>query len=174
MGLVNFEELYQAQFKPLQDAYPLNSEVFSNGKVYIVVDYGFEGTKPHLVGIDREGKEMTLLQYEAVTYKVCTRCKGAGHYSFNLRDGSVCYGCSGVGKSIIAPAGLPKKIALTCTEAWGRFYYEVGDQLNGVFCGFSKTGGTPLYKCTSQKYGTSRELMYNNIIKHFLVKELKR
>jgi DNA-binding FadR family transcriptional regulator len=27
----------------------------------------------------------------------CTRCNGTGRHSFNLRDGSMCYGCSGKG-----------------------------------------------------------------------------
>jgi hypothetical protein len=30
--------------------------------------------------------------------KTCTRCAGTGEHSFNLRDGKVCYGCSGSGK----------------------------------------------------------------------------
>ena len=29
--------------------------------------------------------------------QTCTRCGGSGHYSFNLRDGTVCYGCGGKG-----------------------------------------------------------------------------
>lgn len=28
---------------------------------------------------------------------VCPRCNGGGSYSFNLKDGTVCYGCSGLG-----------------------------------------------------------------------------
>ena len=27
----------------------------------------------------------------------CTRCAGAGHYSFNLTRGTVCFGCDGAG-----------------------------------------------------------------------------
>jgi hypothetical protein len=30
----------------------------------------------------------------------CGRCGGCGEYSFNLRDGSTCYGCSGSGKAL--------------------------------------------------------------------------
>lgn len=30
----------------------------------------------------------------------CTRCGGSGHYSFNLTNGSVCFGCSGSGKKL--------------------------------------------------------------------------
>lgn len=28
-------------------------------------------------------------------YEICKRCGGSGHYSFNLMDGTVCYGCNG-------------------------------------------------------------------------------
>ena len=28
----------------------------------------------------------------------CPRCNGSGRYSFNLQDGTVCYGCMGRGK----------------------------------------------------------------------------
>lgn len=28
-------------------------------------------------------------------YEICKRCGGSGHYSFNLMDGTVCYGCGG-------------------------------------------------------------------------------
>jgi trimethylamine:corrinoid methyltransferase-like protein len=31
------------------------------------------------------------------TKTTCTRCGGAGNYSFNLKDGTVCYGCNGSG-----------------------------------------------------------------------------
>jgi hypothetical protein len=29
--------------------------------------------------------------------ETCGRCCGSGHYSFNMMDGTVCYGCSGAG-----------------------------------------------------------------------------
>lgn len=29
--------------------------------------------------------------------ELCGRCYGSGHYSFNLMDGSKCYGCNGAG-----------------------------------------------------------------------------
>ena len=29
--------------------------------------------------------------------KTCTRCGGCGQFSFNLKDGTICYGCSGSG-----------------------------------------------------------------------------
>lgn len=36
--------------------------------------------------------------------RVCGRCAGSGQYSYNPRDGSVCYGCSGKGKVRTKPA----------------------------------------------------------------------
>jgi len=32
--------------------------------------------------------------------KVCSRCQGSGHYSFNLRYGTVCFGCQGSGEQL--------------------------------------------------------------------------
>lgn len=32
--------------------------------------------------------------------KPCSRCGGSGHYSFNLIDGSRCYGCNGRGVTL--------------------------------------------------------------------------
>ena len=34
----------------------------------------------------------------------CTRCNGSGSYSFNLRDGSKCYGCMGQGFTMVDAA----------------------------------------------------------------------
>ena len=34
----------------------------------------------------------------------CTRCGGSGAYSFNLRDGSKCYGCMGQGFTLVDAA----------------------------------------------------------------------
>lgn len=42
-------------------------------------------------------KPKTKLLFEA---QVCTRCSGSGSYSFNLRDGSMCYGCGGLGEQL--------------------------------------------------------------------------
>jgi hypothetical protein len=51
----------------------------------------------------------------AINTIVCTRCHGSGSYSYNLRHGTVCYGCSGNGKMIVPPKGQ-KKIQPTCTS----------------------------------------------------------
>ncbi len=40
---------------------------------------------------------MTTIKYEK---KECTRCGGSGSYSFNLRHGTMCYGCSGSGEQL--------------------------------------------------------------------------
>lgn len=36
--------------------------------------------------------------------QTCTRCKGTGHYLFNLTDGTICYGCRGKGTQITKKA----------------------------------------------------------------------
>jgi len=51
----------------------------------------------------------------AINTKVCTRCHGSGSYSFNLKDGTVCYGCGGTGKMLTAPKGQ-KKLKPTCNS----------------------------------------------------------
>src|SRR2546430_1494682 len=53
----------------------------------------------------------------AINTKVCTRCHGSGSYSFNLKDGTVCYGCGGTGKMLTAPKGQ-KKLKPTCTSIY--------------------------------------------------------
>lgn len=37
--------------------------------------------------------------------KVCSRCGGSGHFSFNHKDGTMCYGCSGTG-SMLTKRGM--------------------------------------------------------------------
>ena len=51
----------------------------------------------------------------AINSTVCTRCYGSGQYSYNLKDGTVCYGCGGTGQVVKAPKGQ-KKIKPTCTS----------------------------------------------------------
>lgn len=41
--------------------------------------------------------------------KVCGRCGGSGHYSFNLMDGTMCYGCKGAGL-VYTKRGLAAKL----------------------------------------------------------------
>lgn len=43
------------------------------------------------------------------TKMTCTRCGGSGSYSFNLRDGTICYGCRGAGYVMKNVADLEKK-----------------------------------------------------------------
>ncbi len=43
-----------------------------------------------------------------ITTKVCTRCGGTGSYSYNLKDGTRCYGCGGTGVIACAPKGQKK------------------------------------------------------------------
>jgi hypothetical protein len=48
------------------------------------------------------------MELDTVNSKPCSRCGGSGHYSFNLRDGTVCYGCGGVGRVPATPKGQKK------------------------------------------------------------------
>jgi len=147
--------------------FPAGTEVFSGGRVYKVVDWGFEGTRPFLVGIDRKGDEMHLFEYEEVRVKVCGRCGGSGRYSWNRMHGSRCYGCSGVGKQILAPSAFPQKIKGVCITVWDKFGYVEGDRIDAEFCGFSTTGGTPKYAATNKRNGRGAVLLYDNITKYF-------
>jgi len=131
--------------------YPIGSEVFSDGKVYKVVDYEVYGNKSGVVGVDREGNEKALYVFEQIRYKACGRCGGSGRYSYNLKDGSRCYGCSGVGKQMLAPSGLLQRLRVECVEPLPRFKFAPGDHATCEFIGFSKTGGTPLYHVTQTK-----------------------
>lgn len=43
-----------------------------------------------------------------ITTKTCKRCAGTGQHSFNLKDGTRCYGCGGTGRVAMAPKGQKK------------------------------------------------------------------
>ena len=167
---MDFEAQYQADFAPLAEEYPIGSEVFANGKVYKVTDYEIYGNKSGVVGVDREGNEKSLYSFEKIRYKVCGRCGGSGRYSYNHKDGSRCYGCSGVGKQMLAPNGLPQRIRIECIEPLVRFRFAVGEKASCEFIGFSKTGGTPLYHVIKSD-GPNKGVAYNirkvTIEKHF-------
>ena len=47
-----------------------------------------------LRGLKHEDRKKKLL---AQGYKICRRCGGSGHYSYNQKHGSICYGCKGAG-----------------------------------------------------------------------------
>lgn len=51
----------------------------------------------------------------AINTTVCTRCHGAGEYSYNLKDGTVCYGCGGTGQ-VVTASKKQKKVKPTCTS----------------------------------------------------------
>jgi hypothetical protein len=71
----------------------------------------------------------TLSQEEIetmTTTKTCTRCNGEGKYSFNLKDGDVCYGCGGAGKVAVTAKGGKVKATSTIHKA------KVGDTVEQV------------------------------------------
>lgn len=51
------------------------------------------------------------------TKQTCTRCGGSGNYSFNMMDGTRCYGCSGSGFQMIDLAAVAKKQAVAAVKA---------------------------------------------------------
>lgn len=51
------------------------------------------------------------------TKQTCTRCGGSGNYSFNMIDGTCCYGCSGSGFQMIDLAAVAKKQAAAAARA---------------------------------------------------------
>ena len=59
-----------------------------------------------------------------VIAKTCARCNGSGKYSFNLKDGDVCYGCAGSGKT----TKKVKKVKASATIRTAR----IGDTIEQV------------------------------------------
>lgn len=52
------------------------------------------------------------MESEMATIQVtCTRCNGSGSFSFNLRDGTKCYGCNGAGRMVVDAKAHAKKLA---------------------------------------------------------------
>ena len=51
---------------------------------------------------------MTKIVYEKST---CGRCAGSGRHSFNMVDGSVCYGCAGSGEKLTKRGAEAKRFA---------------------------------------------------------------
>lgn len=165
---MNFEAVYQAEFGPLKEKYE-GQQIFWNGKVYRVVDYFFEGARGVIVGQDREGNEMHIFEgdFEIVKSRGCGRCGGSGRYSYNQMHGSRCYGCSGVGSQLLPPSGYPRQIKAVCHTDWERFYIKKGHNILADFVGFSKTGGTPLYRTYVEETSRTSNLLYNNMVNHF-------
>lgn len=50
----------------------------------------------------------------------CTRCAGSGHFSFNLKDGTRCYGCDGRGFILADPVKLARNKAARERRAQAR------------------------------------------------------
>lgn len=60
----------------------------------------------------------------------CPRCTGSGRHSFNLRDGDVCYGCSGSGFKMVNPTTDARKAAKAAEkEAYHTAVSEYHDAL---------------------------------------------
>lgn len=46
-----------------------------------------------------DGRPVAARTAKGNLYNFCKRCGGSGQYSFNLQDGTMCYGCNGAGVS---------------------------------------------------------------------------
>jgi hypothetical protein len=79
---------------------------------------------------------MAKIGFETET---CGRCGGSGHYSYNMRDGTVCYGCGGSGRRLtkrgaVASVWLRERLTMDVTEV------KPGDVVRVPGC---TVGGTP-------------------------------
>ena len=59
--------------------------------------------------------------------KPCGRCGGSGDYSFNLKDGTLCYGCMGYKEKL---PKLTKKFLDRIRMAWDAYVTEHPENLN--------------------------------------------
>ena len=98
--------------------------------------------------------------------QICPRCLGTGRYSYNQKDGSVCYGCSGKGTVPKLPENTAKTLKLiVITDNWNKYTFKNGEQLKAKFCNLSEKDQTPIYM-VSNKFGTGFKLRLSNIIKN--------
>ena len=76
------------------------------------------------------------------TKQVCRRCGGSGSFSFNLKDGTVCYGCNGSGFQMVDAAAIARRQAtaakkhaesLAKQSAYIAAMTAVKNELNAVF-----------------------------------------
>lgn len=70
----------------------------------------------------------TQFLHEGVTTKVpCRRCGGSGQFSYNLRHGTLCYGCRGTGYQRVDVAAGKKRqqTAADTRERMQQYHQEV-------------------------------------------------
>jgi hypothetical protein len=82
------------------------------------------------------------------TKQTCGRCGGSGNYSFNPKDGTVCYGCNGSGFVMVDLAKLAKLEAKRAEKhaaqaarckAYSEAYRAVIAEFNPVYGPFDVT-----------------------------------
>jgi hypothetical protein len=56
-----------------------------------------------------------MINKQGFPIETCSRCLGTGHYSYNLKDGTICYGCLGNGTQVTKPA----------RQAWSLYLAEL-------------------------------------------------
>jgi excinuclease UvrABC ATPase subunit len=63
----------------------------------------------------------------------CSRCGGRGKFSYNQRDGDVCYGCNGSGKAVVKPTAKLVQEAKTRIAAGALdAYFERNRRINAA------------------------------------------
>jgi DnaJ-class molecular chaperone len=119
--------------------------------------------------------KIVLANTQAVAYlntmktkTTCGRCGGSGSYSFNLRDGTVCYGCNGSGFQMVDLAAVAKKktaeakrqaAANVGREAYIAAMASVRSEFNAAF-GFDLTTLLGLDKLNTAVYrATGKDLV---------------
>jgi hypothetical protein len=102
-------------------------------------------------------------------FQVCSRCNGTGRYSYNLKDGSTCYGCGGSGKVSKLPEKTAKTMKLLCnTEEWKKYTFKNGEELKAKFVSLSDKTQEPIYM-VSNKYGTGFKFKLSSIQKNCII-----
>ena len=96
----------------------------------------------------------------------CTRCNGSGRFSFNLRRGTVCFGCDGVGFQIVDEAKHAKAQAKRAAAKAKRdsemglrlqLAKEIGAEMNAKYGPFAdnERGAYDLWAACMQNEGKS-------------------
>jgi hypothetical protein len=135
---MNFEQQYQAQFAVIAEKTPIGSKVFGNDRIYTVTDYEICNGKHGVVGVDKQGNEKSLYDFEPISSdsQTCSRCGGSGRHSYNIRHGSVCYGCEGKGTVPKLPKAATKTMKLVVVT--DKTPFKQGQEVKAKFINVSE------------------------------------
>lgn len=99
---------------------------------------------------------------------VCGRCGGSGRYSYNMIDGSTCYGCNGSGKAPAKAIKAAKKMKVVCHTVKVGSGFNVGDGGNASYVGVNDHG-IEVYSVKNSRLHCSFRLPINIIEKYFSI-----